>query len=117
LALAADEGRGHATKCPGEALAAGDPGVSEWGNPPGARPGTRATGGAPGELKHLSTPRKREDSPSSGERTGRSPNRGGGTACWRCYCGVGRGAGSGQQTVRRVTRSDPKAAGTGRRRG
>ena len=40
LALAAEEGRGHAAKCPGEALAACDPGVSEWGNPPGARPGT-----------------------------------------------------------------------------
>ena len=34
LASAAEEGRGHAAKCPGEALAAGDPGVSEWGNPP-----------------------------------------------------------------------------------
>ena len=31
-------------------------------------------GRAPGELKHLSTPRNREDSLSSGERTGRSPN-------------------------------------------
>ena len=41
LALAAEEGRGHAAKCPGEALAASDPGVSEWGNPPGARPGTQ----------------------------------------------------------------------------
>jgi hypothetical protein len=41
LALAADEGRGHAAKCPGEALAASDPGISEWGNPPGARPGTQ----------------------------------------------------------------------------
>ena len=40
LAPAAEEGRGHAAKCPGEALAAGDPGISEWGNPPGARPGT-----------------------------------------------------------------------------
>ncbi len=30
--------------------------------------------GAPGELKHLSTPRKREHSRSSGERTGSSPN-------------------------------------------
>ena len=30
-----------------------------------------------GELKHLSTLRKREDSPSSGERTGRSPNHDG----------------------------------------
>ena len=35
LALVADEGRGHATKCPGEALAACDPGMSEWGNPAG----------------------------------------------------------------------------------
>jgi hypothetical protein len=42
LALAAEEGRGHAAKCPGEALAACDPGMSEWGNPPGARPGTQA---------------------------------------------------------------------------
>ncbi len=74
MALAADEGRGHAAKRPREALAACDLGVSEWGNPPGARPGTRGSGGAPGELKHLSTPRKREDSLSSGERTGRSPN-------------------------------------------
>src|SRR5689334_7883192 len=39
LASAADEGRGHAAKCPGEALAACDPGISEWGNPPGAWPG------------------------------------------------------------------------------
>jgi hypothetical protein len=30
--------------------------------------------GEPGELKHLSTPRNRKDSRSSGERTGRSPN-------------------------------------------
>ena len=35
LALDADEGRGHATKCSGEALAAGDPEISEWGNPAG----------------------------------------------------------------------------------
>ena len=34
-----------------------------------------ANGGEPGELKHLSTRRKREDSLSSGERKGRSPNR------------------------------------------
>ena len=31
-------------------------------------------GREPGELKHLSTPRKREDALSSGERTGQSPN-------------------------------------------
>ena len=40
-APAADEGRGHAAKRPGEALAAWDPGVSEWGNPRGARPRIR----------------------------------------------------------------------------
>jgi hypothetical protein len=40
LALAAEEGRGHAAKCSGEALAAWDPEVSEWGNPPDARSGT-----------------------------------------------------------------------------
>ena len=33
-----------------------------------------ASRGAPGELKHLSTRRKRDDSPSSGERKGNSPN-------------------------------------------
>jgi len=32
-------------------------------------------GGEPGELKHLSSPRKRKDSASSGERKRRSPNR------------------------------------------
>jgi hypothetical protein len=34
LAITADEGRGHAAKRPGEVLATGDPGESEWGNPP-----------------------------------------------------------------------------------
>jgi hypothetical protein len=38
LALVAEEGRGHATKCPGEALAASEPGISEWGNPAGVIP-------------------------------------------------------------------------------
>jgi hypothetical protein len=52
----------------------------------GGRPSSRA----PGELKHLSTPRSREDSLSSGERRGRSPNPAGGTACRRCPWGVGR---------------------------
>ena len=49
LALAADEGRGHAAKCSGEALAAGDPEISEWGNPPGVIPGhPREVGGHAG---------------------------------------------------------------------
>jgi hypothetical protein len=119
LALAAEEGRGHAAKCPGEALAAWNPGVSEWGNPPGARPGTwRVTfGRAPGELKHLSTPRNREDSLSSGERTGRSPNPAGGTACRRCLRGVGRVGRRGRQSPRCLSIFEPKTAGTGHRRG
>ena len=45
LVPAADEGRGHAAKCSGEALAAGEPEVSEWGNPPGVIPGHRFDAG------------------------------------------------------------------------
>ena len=45
LAMAAEEGRGHAAKCLGEALAACDPRESEWGNPVGARPITRCKPG------------------------------------------------------------------------
>ena len=72
---------------------------------------------APGELKHLSTPRRREDSLSSGERTGRSPNPGGGTACRRCHRGVERADGRGRQPPRTERTSQPKTAGTGHRRG
>jgi hypothetical protein len=36
--MPAEEGRGHAAKRPGETLAVGDPGVSEWGNPRGVDP-------------------------------------------------------------------------------
>ena len=50
MAMAAEEGRGHAAKCLGEALAACDPGESEWGNPVGARPITqRKLGGNRGK--------------------------------------------------------------------
>src|SRR5687768_17849082 len=45
----------------------------------------------PGELKHLSTPRKRKqrcESLSSGERNGISPNFCGVKAWWRCHRGV-----------------------------
>src|SRR3954447_15530989 len=88
LAPSAAEGSGHAAKRVGEALAASDPTISEWGNPPGFDPGHLAyAGGARGELKHLSTCRNREDSLSSGERTGRSPNRGGVRAGRRCRHG------------------------------
>jgi hypothetical protein len=119
LALAAEEGRGHAAKCPGETLAVSDPGISEWGNPPGARPGTYGATRerAPGELKHLSTPRNREDSLSSGERTGRSPNPAGAIACRRCLRGVERVGWRGRQPPRGADTFEPKTAGTGHRRG
>ena len=45
--------------------------------------------GARGELKHLSTLRKRDHSPSSGERKGNSPNPARVQACGRCAPGVG----------------------------
>ena len=44
--------------------------------------------GGRGELKHLSTRRKRENSLSSGERKGRSPNPNCGKDCGRCRLGV-----------------------------
>lgn len=50
-------------------------GKPAWGHAH-ASPGEHiARRGEPGELKHLSTRRKRNDFPSSGERKGRSPNR------------------------------------------
>ncbi len=50
-------------------------GKPAWGNACAARCEHIATGGEPGELKHLSTRRRRDDSLSSGERKGSSPNR------------------------------------------
>jgi hypothetical protein len=44
--------------------------------------------GERGELKHLSTRRRREDSLSSGERKGSSPNPTSGEDCGRCLLGV-----------------------------
>jgi len=54
------------------------------GKPGGGRTPSSRKGGEPGELKHLSTRRKRNqtrDSLSSGERKGKSPNRGVETPC------------------------------------
>jgi hypothetical protein len=71
-----------AAKSSGEPLTGSDPEISEWDNPrrdylPAV--GEFIAGGSePGELKHLSTQRKRKqvsDSPSSGERKGTSLNQ------------------------------------------
>jgi hypothetical protein len=118
LAPAAEEGRSHAAKRSGEGLAPGDPEVSEWGNPAAVmgRHPTRV-GREPGELKHLSTSRKREDSRSSGERNGRSPNHSGVRASRRCLSGVERDRGRGRLTLRSHHAGQPKCPGTAHRRG
>ena len=50
-------------------------GKPAWGNAHAAQDEHIVLRGEPGELKHLSTRRKREYSLSSGERKGKSPNR------------------------------------------
>jgi len=78
LVSGTEEGRCKAAKAPGRCQATYDPAVSEWGNPALRKLGKPAlrAGGEPGELKHLSTQRKRNqrDSVSSGERKRISPN-------------------------------------------
>ena len=74
-------------------------------------------GREPREVKHLSTARRRDDSLSSGERTGRSPNLCGVRADWRCRMRVGRASWRGQSTPRTSTQGERKATGTGHRRG
>src|SRR6266851_5663155 len=88
LASSAEEGRGTLRKASGSRVQALYPGMSEWGNPPLRRKtrtvsaGEHIAGGRePGELKHLSTQRKRDHSASSGERTRNSPNRASGRGC------------------------------------
>ena len=84
----------YTAKSLGEPCAGEDPGIPEWGNPPGVKAQVLDTEyigiqGERGELKHLSTRRKREYSLSSGERKGRSPNPTCVRVCKRCRSGVG----------------------------
>ena len=73
LATRADEGRGYAAISSGESLTdrSGD---LRMGQPSTVIGRTLVRGRQVGELKHLSTPKKRNNSRSSGERTGKSPN-------------------------------------------
>ena len=92
MASRAEEGRGHAAISSGEPLP-GRSGDFRMGQPlprDGGRPFAPlwCEGRAPGELKHLSTPRKRDHSRSSGERTGNSPNPLCVQARRRCTAGV-----------------------------
>ncbi len=77
LVARAEEGRETTAIVVGEASRAFEPAVSEWGNPVLLCRTTSHCYGARrelSELKHLSKRRKR-NSPSSGERKGRSLNR------------------------------------------
>ena len=67
----------YTAKSPGEACAAARAGGIRMGKP-GARSGAspcRDARGEPGEVKHLSSPRRGDNSASSGERKRISPNR------------------------------------------
>ena len=63
LAVRGDERRGSLRKASGSRQTDFDPEMSEWGNPPNVSwvscTEYIGVGGEPGELKHLSTPRKR----------------------------------------------------------
>ena len=61
LAVRGDEGRRSLRKAPESGQARDDPEMSEWGNPPLGVSCTEyiGVGGEPGELKHLSNQRKR----------------------------------------------------------
>ena len=58
LAPEAEEGRAKLRKATGRRLKAREPWISEWGNPAIVMDG-HPQGREPGELKHLSTRRKR----------------------------------------------------------
>ena len=80
LAMNADEGRGTLRYAPGSCVQTLYPGISEWGNPRGVNAHALLVEHIGqqrerGELKHLSSLRKRDHSQSSGERNGKSPNR------------------------------------------
>ena len=114
-ALCADEGRGSAAISAGEPHAGCDPAISEWGNPTPTRGDrTPRVRRAPGELKHLSTPRKQEEPRSSGERTGGRPKP------RRCLkpaglAGAGLEAQAGRAAARRwPPATHPKPSGTRR---
>ena len=60
LALGGEEGRDKLRKAAVRGKYPLDPRMSEWGNPPQATAASCRAGGQPGELKHLSTRRKRK---------------------------------------------------------
>ena len=75
LALRADEGRGTLRKAPVRRVQPQAAGDSRMGKPGRGHTLSLREEREPGELKHLSSPRKREDSASSGERKRKSLNQ------------------------------------------
>ena len=115
----------QAAKSHGELQASVDPWVSEWGNPAGVMPGhrageyiacTRRTRGTE-TSKYPEEEETTCDSLSSGERKGRSPNRGGVTGCSRCPHGVGGLFWRDLQVLRMADLREPKRVGRRHRRG
>ena len=95
---------------PGEPHTGFDPGVPEWGNPAGEGllpTQWEATGGTE-TSKYPEERKSNRDPPSSGERTGASPNRGARKACGRCRPGV-EDAASGPRTARPQSQSTCRA--------
>ena len=74
MASSADEGRGTLRKAPTSRVQTLSVGDVRMGKPGQLHVWSPRKGREPGELKHLSNPRKRKDSASSGERKRSSPN-------------------------------------------
>jgi hypothetical protein len=74
LASSADEGRGTLRKAPTSRVQTLSVGDVRMGKPGLVHARSLRKEREPGELKHLSSPRKRKDSASSGERKRSSPN-------------------------------------------
>ena len=60
VALGGEEGRDELRKAAARGKYPHEPPMSEWGNPAAAMPSQREALGERGELKHLSTRRKRK---------------------------------------------------------
>ena len=114
MASSADEGRGTLREVPVrrvQPLAAGN---VRMGKPTRSHVRVRRKAREPGELKHLSNPRKRDDFASSGERKRKSPNQrtrfsgvvGLVEAAWTKWRGLGRPAKEGDSPVHVRKRCD-----------
>ena len=92
---------------PGEPHTGFDPGVPEWGNPAGEGLLPTQCGRQPGELKHLSTPRRgnqEETPPVAASERGPAQTGARVQACGRCRPGV-EDAASGPRTARPQSQS------------